>query len=329
MVEYFIENDHKEIRDEVMNTKIDIISGFLGAGKTTFLKKLLNEAYPGESVALLENEFGEVAIDGDLLKDSNFVLKEISNGCICCTLQGNFISAIHELQETHHPQRIVIEPTGLGRLSDIFRACNRAAENCPVVLNAAITVVDGTSALEYLDDAPEFYENQIAQTGAVVVSMTQRVSKKEVAAIEERIRHLNANAPIFTRDWRELDAMEVLVLAETKGCAEDPKPTTTEKNPFRSLAFRVTRPWKERDLKEFFHRMIAGDFGKIYRGKGFFPAGKRMLKVDLVGRRVDVTDFPQKTRGRFVLIGKDMNAKALSSFLHHGKIEQKESPNVP
>ncbi len=309
--------------EEKTPIKIDIISGFLGAGKTTFLKKLLTQAYAGESVALLENEFGEVAIDGEALRDSNIAMKEIANGCICCTLQGNFISAIQELSAEYHPQRIVIEPTGLGRLTDIFRACRRAAEETNVIINAVITIVDGVSVLEYLDDAPEFYENQIKQAGVIVVSMTQELEETTVEAISQGLRKLNVDAPLFTAPWWEIDAMEVLALAEERGCPEDDG-SPSEKNPFRSLAFRVTKPWRERDLRRFFQMVAQDVFGKVYRGKGFFPTAQGALKVDLVGGRVSVEHFPHKVQGRFVLIGCDLDRKALAEFLRHGNVGEKE-----
>ena len=159
-------------------TKVDIISGFLGAGKTTLIKKLIAECFKGKQVVLIENEFGEIGIDGGFLKDAGINITEMNSGCICCSLVGDFGAALTEVVEKYHPDRIIIEPSGVGKLSDVAKAVQRIDDSVGLVINALVTVVDGTKIKMYMKNFGEFYNNQIESAGTIVISRTQKLDEK-------------------------------------------------------------------------------------------------------------------------------------------------------
>ncbi|MDO4296263.1 MAG: GTP-binding protein [bacterium] len=195
-------------------TKIDIISGFLGAGKTTFIKKLLEEAISGEKVILIENEFGEIGIDGGFLKDSGIEIREMNSGCICCSLVGDFGKSLEEVLTTYHPDRVLIEPSGVGKLSDVTKAVLDVSEKLDVVLNMSVTVVDATKCKMYMKNFGEFFNDQIENAGTIVVSRTDIASKDKVDKAVEMLREHNANAVIVTTPIEELNGSEMLELIE-------------------------------------------------------------------------------------------------------------------
>lgn len=161
--------------------KIDIVSGFLGAGKTTLIKKLLSEAYQGEKLVLIENEFGEISVDGGFLKDAGIEISEMSSGCICCSLVGDFGKALHEVEERFHPDRILIEPSGVGKLSDVVAAVEKAAQEDPALrLNSFATVADASKVKVYMKNFGEFYNNQVEHAGAIVLSRTQNLTQDKL-----------------------------------------------------------------------------------------------------------------------------------------------------
>ena len=191
-------------------TKVDVISGFLGAGKTTLIKKLLEEALKGEQVVLIENEFGEIGIDGGFLKDAGVQITEMSQGCICCSLVGDFGKALNEVITTYHPDRVIIEPSGVGKLSDVMAAVKRVSDECALELNSATTVADASKAKIYMKNFGEFYNDQIENAGAIVLSRTQNVSEEKLDAALELLREKNAKARILTTPWDDLDGKKIL-----------------------------------------------------------------------------------------------------------------------
>ena len=194
-----------------MATTIDVISGFLGAGKTTLIKKLLKEALAGEQVVLIENEFGEIGIDGGFLKDAGIQITEMSQGCICCTLVGDFGRALQEVLDTYHPDRILIEPSGVGKLSDVVRAVHEITERMPEVkLGGSVTVADVTKCRMYIKNFGEFYNNQIESAGTIVLSRTQKVSEDQVEACVALLREHNPKATIITTPWDDLSGKQIL-----------------------------------------------------------------------------------------------------------------------
>ncbi len=195
-------------------TKIDIISGFLGAGKTTLIKKLLQEALQGQKVVLIENEFGEIGIDGGFLKEAGIQITEMNSGCICCSLVGDFGKALEEVIETYHPDRIIIEPSGVGKLSDVIRAVQGVAEHEPVFLNSFVTVADAMKCKMYAKNFGEFFLNQIEHAGAILLSRTQNVKAEKLDQCVSLLRGHNKGARIVTTPWDELTGAQLLDVME-------------------------------------------------------------------------------------------------------------------
>ena len=203
-------------------TKIDIISGFLGAGKTTLIKKLLAEAFPGEKLVLIENEFGEISIDGGFLKESGVQISEMSSGCICCSLVGDFNQALRDVADRFHPDRILIEPSGVGKLSDVIVAVENTVSDVPELkLNSFVTVVDAAKVKVYMKNFGEFYNNQVESAGAIVLSRTQKVSQEKLEAAVAMLREKNPSAAILTTPWDQLDGKTILSAMEKVSLADE------------------------------------------------------------------------------------------------------------
>ena len=197
-------------------TKIDIISGFLGAGKTTLIKKLLKGAYQGEQVVLIENEFGEIGIDGGFLKEAGIEIREMNSGCICCSLVGDFGTALVEVVEKYHPDRIIIEPSGVGKLSDVIKAVENVKDKCEIQLNSYTTVADVKKCKMYMRNFGEFFSNQIAYAGTIVLSRTDVADEKKVKEAIELIRSLNESAHIITTPVEQLEPEQVKAVMENE-----------------------------------------------------------------------------------------------------------------
>ncbi len=196
-------------------TKVSVISGFLGAGKTTFIKKLLAEALQGEKVVLIENEFGEIGIDSGFLQEAGVEISEMNSGCICCSLVGDFGEALKKVMEQFQPDRIIIEPSGVGKLSDVVKAVEDVAKEIPAMkLVSAVTVADATKCKVYLKNFGEFYENQIVHAGAIVMSRTQKLSEEKLADAVALLRAHNTTAAIVTTPWEELTGAQLLAVME-------------------------------------------------------------------------------------------------------------------
>ena len=201
-------------------TKIDIFSGFLGAGKTTLIKKLLKEAYVGEQLVLIENEFGEIGIDGGFMKDAGIIVNEMNSGCICCSLVGDFGRALRKVIDEYHPDRILIEPSGVGKLSDIIRAVQNVTPE-GAVLNGFTTVVDANKCKMYMKNFGEFFNDQIENAGCIVLSHSQSASEKKIAEAVAMLKEHNATAVIVTTPWDELDGKQLLEAMERRDTIEE------------------------------------------------------------------------------------------------------------
>lgn len=195
-------------------TRIDIVSGFLGAGKTTLIKKLLSEALNGQKVVLIENEFGEIGVDGGFLKEAGIEIKEMNSGCICCSLVGDFGTSLQEVMKTYSPERILIEPSGVGKLSDVMKAVQDVDMGEDVQLNSAVAVVDASKAKMYIKNFGEFFVNQIEHAGTIILSRTQNISEEKLNKAIELIREHNAKATIITTPWDKLEGKDILATIE-------------------------------------------------------------------------------------------------------------------
>ena len=203
-------------------TKIDIVSGFLGAGKTTLIKKLLAEAFQGEKLVLIENEFGEISIDGGFLKESGVQISEMSSGCICCSLVGDFNKALKDVHQQFAPDRILIEPSGVGKLSDVIVAVENTVKDVPdMQLNSFVTVADATKVKVYMKNFGEFYNNQIESAGTIILSRTQKLNQEKLEAAVALLREKNPNAAILTTPWDELDGRTILSAIEKVSLADE------------------------------------------------------------------------------------------------------------
>lgn len=197
-------------------TKIDIFSGFLGAGKTTLIKKLIKESFVGQKVVLIENEFGEIGIDGGFLKESGIQINELNAGCICCSLVGDFRAALQQVVEQYHPDRIVIEPSGVGKLSDVTRAVEGVAEHLDVQLSSFVTVADVNKVKMYMKNFGEFYDDQISHASCIILSRTQNATEEKIAAAVAMLREKNPTATIVTTAWDALTGEQILKAMSTK-----------------------------------------------------------------------------------------------------------------
>ena len=197
-------------------TKIDIFSGFLGAGKTTLIKKLIKEAFQGEKIVLIENEFGEIGIDGGFMREAGIQVNELNSGCICCSLVGDFREALKKVVETYHPDRILIEPSGVGKLSDVTRAVEGVGETLPVSLNSFVTVADVNKVKMYMKNFGEFYDDQISHASCIILSRTGSADEKKVAAAVALIQENNPTATLVTTDWNELTGAQIVSVMDGK-----------------------------------------------------------------------------------------------------------------
>ena len=197
-------------------TKIDIFSGFLGAGKTTLIKKLIKEAFAGEKIVLIENEFGEIGIDGGFMREAGIQVNELNSGCICCSLVGDFREALKKVVETYHPDRILIEPSGVGKLSDVTRAVEGVAETLPVLLNSFVTVADVNKVKMYMKNFGEFYDDQVSHASCIILSRTGNAGEDKVAAAVALLAEKNPTATIVTTDWTALTGAQIVSVMDGK-----------------------------------------------------------------------------------------------------------------
>ena len=326
-------------------TKIDIISGFLGAGKTTLIKKLLQEALNGQKVVLIENEFGEIGIDGGFLKDAGIQITEMNSGCICCSLVGDFGAALKKVVEQYHPDRIIIEPSGVGKLSDVIAAVMNVAGEIDLDLNSFVTVADATKCKMYMKNFGEFYNNQVESANTIILSRTQGMKEEKLAQAVSMIQEKNAKAKIITTPWDELTGEQILAVMEqghslaeelmeeamklheeeehehgeecTCGCHDhDHHHHHHADEVFTSWGKETPRKYTKEELDEILVKLSEEtEFGIILRAKGMLPAADgTWLYFDLVPGEYEIRNGAPDYTGRLCVIGSKMDTDKLEKL---------------
>ena len=330
-------------------TKIDIVSGFLGAGKTTLIKKLLAEAFPGEKLVLIENEFGEISIDGGFLKESGVQISEMSSGCICCSLVGDFNKALKEVADQFHPDRILIEPSGVGKLSDVIVAVENTVADVPEMkLNSFVTVADATKVKVYMKNFGEFYNNQIESAGTIILSRTQKLSQEKLEAAVAMLREKNPDAAILTTPWDQLAGPVILSAIEKVSLADellekmraeheadehehhhhhhdgeecdDPNCSCHHHHHhadevFTSWGKETPKPFTQADIERILTALDSGEYGKILRAKGIVNgADGAWIEFDYVPEEHDIRAGHPDYTGRLCVIGAELKEDKLAEL---------------
>lgn len=310
-------------------TKVDIISGFLGAGKTTFIKKLLSDVWAGEKLVLIENEFGEIGIDGGFLKDAGIEITEMNSGCICCTLVGDFSKALVKVLDEYHPDRVIIEPSGVGKLSDVARAIEAVEKDADIEIDGRITVVDGKKAKMYMKNFGEFFKDQVEHASTIVVSRTQMMTDEKVEECVHTLREENAEATIISTPWDEL-GKEAISHALTKGAEieslfEDHEDHDHDHDHhhhaddvFTSWGKETVHKYTEEELDYLLKALSeTTSYGTILRSKGIIQMTDGSWKqFDLVPEEYEVREGQPDYTGRICVIGTDLKEDDLLKLFH-------------
>ena len=318
-----------------MKTKLDIISGFLGAGKTTLIQKLIGEKLFEEQLAIIENEFGEIGIDGSLLKRGGVKIKEINSGCICCTLVGDFEIAIEEIISTYHPDRLIIEPSGVGKLSDVIKACETPHIKELVDINMIITVVDVLKYKTYMKNFGAFFENQIRYAKTIILSRTQKADDQKIALAVADIQRKNSKASIITTPWEALDATLMLSVAEQDVSlslenhvkalhAQNVMSIQVEGDFHNHSADAVFDVWSmetprcydKEELKRILESLnTETKYGLVLRGKGILQMhSKEWIQFDYVPEEIGIQMTQADYTGRLCIIGKQLNKEEINNL---------------
>ena len=335
-------------------TQIDIFSGFLGAGKTTLIKKLIREAYAGEQVVLIENEFGEIGVDGGFLQDAGVEITEMNSGCICCTLVGDFAKALKEVESKYSPDRIIIEPSGVGKLSDVIRAV-KSANLKDTTLNAFCTVVDAKKCKLYLKNFGEFFVDQVENASCIVLSHTAVSSEKLSEAIELLKEHTNAT--IITTDWDKLDGKEILsAMQQTNSLSSELEKLKEETHEhqhhgseccghhhdhddhhhhdgeccghhhdhgehhhhadevFTSWGKETAKVFSKTEIEHALSLLASGEYGQVLRAKGIVDGGSEWIYFDYVPEESDIRSGAPIVTGRLCVIGCKLNEEKLKQL---------------
>ena len=330
--------------------KIDIISGFLGAGKTTLIKKLIAEAFPGEKLVLIENEFGEIGIDGGFLKESGIQITEMNSGCICCSLVGDFGEALKEVLEKYAPDRVIIEPSGVGKLSDVVKAVKNIGDT--VTINSTATVVDASKCKMYMKNYGEFYNNQIEYAGTVILSRTQNVSAEKLDTCLKMIREKNQEASVITTPWDEINAKNILEAMEKVNSLEKELLEEHEHHHhhdgecchhehehhhhhdgecchhehghhhaddvFTSMGIETAHKFTEEELKGIIDTLAnSKEYGEVLRAKGIVAAAEgEWFHFDLVPEETEIRRGAADFTGRICVIGSALDEEKVKELFH-------------
>ncbi len=327
--------------------KIDIISGFLGAGKTTLIKKLVAEAFQGEKLVIIENEFGEIGIDGGFLKESGIQITEMNSGCICCSLVGDFSAALKEVLEKYSPDRIIIEPSGVGKLSDVAQAVKNAGDN--VTINSTAVVVDASKCKMYMKNYGEFYNNQVEHAGTIILSRTQKISDEKLDICLKLIREKNTEASVITTPWDNIDGKQILEAMEKTNTLEKELLEEHEHHHheegeeccchhdsehhhhhehghhhhhadevFTSWGVETAYKFTEDELKNIINKLSTGNtYGEVLRAKGIVASTEgEWFHFDLVPEETELRRGAADFTGRICVIGSKLDEKAIKELFH-------------
>ena len=308
-------------------TKIDIFSGFLGAGKTTLIKKLIKEAYAGEKIVLIENEFGEIGIDGGFLQDAGINITEMNSGCICCSLVGDFSKALRQVSAQYSPDRIIIEPSGVGKLSDVIKAVASAQlENAE--LNAFCTVVDAAKCKMYMKNFGEFFGDQVENASCILLSHTDKAGESKTETAIALLKEKNPTATIVTSAWDSLDGKAILQAMEQKDSLQAELARLTEETHehhhhghhhadevFTSWGVETARNYTQAEVQEMLQKLDDEEtYGKVLRAKGIIAGENAWVHFDYVPGESDVREGGAAVTGRLCVIGCGLNEDALKEL---------------
>ncbi len=323
--------------------KIDIISGFLGAGKTTLIKKLVAEAFQGEKLVIIENEFGEIGIDGGFLKESGIQITEMNSGCICCSLVGDFSAALKEVLEKYSPDRVIIEPSGVGKLSDVAKAVKNAGDN--VSINSTAVVVDASKCKMYMKNYGEFYNNQVEYAGTIILSRTQKLSDEKLDTCLKLIREKNTEASVITTPWDNINGKQILEAMEKVNSLEKELLEEHEHHHhhhgdgeeccchhhdgehhhhhhadevFTSWGVETAYKFTENELKDIMDKLSTGSaYGEVLRAKGIVASTEgEWFHFDLVPEETELRRGTADFTGRICVIGSKLDEEAIKGLFH-------------
>ena len=317
-------------------SKIDIISGFLGAGKTTLIKKLITEAYQNEKIVLIENEFGEIGIDGTFLKDSGVTINEMNSGCICCSLVGDFETSLKEVLDTYHPDRVIIEPSGVGKLSDVIKAVSTINSD-EMELDNFITVVDAKKCRMYTKNFGDFYNNQVEHASLIVLSRSQDLTEFQLKECLDILKGLNDHSPIITTAWDKLNGLDIINACEVniqeellhehdhECCGHDHHHHDHDHEcgcghhhhhadeVFNSIGFDTVKKYNEVELSDILNKLCNDD--NVLRAKGFVDSGNEdWWYFDLVPGEFEIRLGKPIYTGQVCVIGKDLDENTIKEL---------------
>lgn len=317
-----------------MKIKVDVFSGFLGAGKTLLIKKLIEENLKNEKIAIIENEFGEIGIDGGFLRNSSIDVKEINAGCICCSVYGDFKAGINEVIDKYHPERIIIEPSGVAKLSEVLSVFKESDFKEKLALNIIMTVIDITKYDMYVTNFDEFYKDQIRKAKTIILSRTQNVSNETVVDVVSKIKKLNNSASIITTPWNNMKAKNILETAE--GNSENTifnkinllnkvpskvslKTSTvnTTKTTFKTIGIETPKILTKNQLKNTLEKLNNSMYGLVLRAKGIVECTNgEWVEFDYVPNEFEIRKSIPDYSGRICVIGENLNKDIIEKLFH-------------
>lgn len=310
-----------------MGIKVDIVSGFLGAGKTTLIKKIIGDAFKREKVAIIENEFGKVSIDGEILKGRNINIKEINSGCICCSLSGDFKDSIEDIIDEYNPDRIIIEPSGIAKLSDVLRGCKEIRRKESIAINYIFAVIDVFNLDMYKEEFKEFYIDQVTNSKTIIFTRTDKCDDERIKEAVESIRKINSNASIVKAPLKILDGLDILKIAEkdlnnmqekkivklTSKSKKSTKPVRIGSKIFDSWGEETSKIFNINKIESIFTKIgITKECGNILRGKGFVELDSgRWIEFHYTPRQFQLKTAVKQEKGKIAIIGENIDKDKL------------------